>query len=77
MTVEQFKRFQFTKPYQPFVIHVADGREFPVTHPEAASLSPSGRTVLVFNKDRLLEVLDMLLVTSLRPVPTPESAFKS
>lgn len=72
MTVEQFKKMQSIRPFQPFVIHLADGREFPVRHPEAANLSPSGRTVLVFNRDRIFEVLDMLLVTSLRPMSESE-----
>ena len=68
MTVDQFRRFQSVRPFEPFAIHLADGREFLVQHPEGASLSTSGRTVVVFNRDNLLEVLDMLLVTSLRPI---------
>jgi hypothetical protein len=73
MTVEQFKRLQAARPFQPFVIHLADGRQFPVRHPEATNLSPSGRTVLVFNRDKLFEILDMLLVTSLRPMSDSET----
>ena len=37
-------------------------------HPDAVVLSQSGRTLAIINGDGLLEVVDMLLVISLRPV---------
>ena len=69
MTIEQFIRFQATRPFRPYAIHVADGRVLNVAHPEIASLTPSGRTISVLNDDQLIEVVDLLLVTSLRPLP--------
>jgi hypothetical protein len=68
MTSEQLKTFRRARPFQPFAIHLADGRQLLVRHPEAAALSPSGRSVQVINADRLTEVVDMLLVISLRPL---------
>ena len=72
MTVEQFKNFRDAKPFTAFAIHVADGRWFSVVHPELVILSKSGRTITVVNDDGLQEVLDMLLVTSLRPLNETE-----
>jgi len=72
MTIEQFKRFRDARPFEPFAIHVADGRQFGVSHPEAVSLSTSGRTVSVVNDDEMLEVVDLLLVGSLRPLTEME-----
>jgi hypothetical protein len=68
MTVEQLKRMRDVRPFEPFAIHTADGRQFPVMHPENMILSRSGRTLTVENIDGLSEVLDTLLVVSLRPM---------
>ncbi|MGH7214179.1 MAG: hypothetical protein ACREIT_05395 [Tepidisphaeraceae bacterium] len=73
MTVDAFKRFLQTRPFQSFAIHVADGRAFDVRHPDAALLSPSGRTMSVVNDTSVMEVLDVLLVTSLRPLTEMET----
>ena len=72
MTIEQFRRFRDARPFEPFAVHAADGRSFPVTHPESASLSTSGRTLSVVNADEMLEVVDLLLVVSLRPLTEME-----
>jgi hypothetical protein len=68
VTLQQFRHFAERQPFEPFAIHVADGRHFVVRHPEGAALAGNGRILHVFNEDGLIEVLDMLLVTSLRPL---------
>ena len=68
MTVQQFRNFRDARPFAPFVVHLADGRVFGIFHPDAAALSQSGRTLSVVNTDGLIEVIDMLLVISLRPM---------
>ena len=68
MTVEQFRTFRDARPFEPFVVHIADGRFFAIFHPDAAALSRSGRTLSLVNQDGLIEVIDMLLVISLRPM---------
>lgn len=68
MTVEQFRNFASGRPFQPFAIHVSDERSFDVHHPDAAILSKSGRTISPINQSRVIEVVDMLHVTSLRPL---------
>lgn len=68
MTTEQFRAFNGARPFQPFAIHLADGRLFTVRHQEVASTSQSGRTLSVFSDDNVQEVIDLLLVTSLRPL---------
>jgi hypothetical protein len=72
MTVEQFRRFRDARTFDPFVIHLADGRSFGVVHPEAVALSVSGRTASIVNNDEMLEVIDLLLVVSLRPMTEME-----
>ncbi len=70
MTVEQIRRFLEAQPFRPFVIHLADGRDVPVSHGEFVMPSPSGRTLSVYQPDDTLNVIDLLLVTDLEVKPT-------
>ena len=54
-------------PFQPFDMHLADGRSLPVEHPEVLAVTPPGRTVGVGLNDGTIEIVDLLLVTSLKP----------
>jgi hypothetical protein len=67
MTIEQIRKMHRAIPFQPFDIHLADGRSLPVDHPEMLAIVPPGRTVGVGLADGTLEVVDLLLVTSLKP----------
>lgn len=67
MTIEAFRKYWATKPFQPFAIHLADGRWLPVKHPENVAMSQSGRTVAVLDLNvDAFETVDLLLVTSLK-----------
>lgn len=69
MTVEQLRNAHRTRPFQPFTIHLADGRHFHVPHPEFLSYSPSGRTAIVHHADDTFSIIDLLLVTELEVHP--------
>ena len=66
MTVEQLRRLHQARPFQGFEIHLADGRTLPVEHPEVLAITPPGRTIAVGLADGTLEIVDLLLVTSLK-----------
>ena len=67
MTIEQLRRLINAEPFQPFVIHLADGREVAVPHREFIALSPQGRTCVVWEDDaEAFGIIDLLLVTQLR-----------
>jgi hypothetical protein len=51
-------------PFQPFVIRMNDGREFPVPHPDFAAVSPSGGRIHLFLEDGGDADLSALLVAS-------------
>ena len=55
------------RPFRPFDINLADGRFLPVEHPEFVGQSPTGRTIGVGLADGSIEIVDTLLVTSLKP----------
>jgi hypothetical protein len=69
MTIERFRDFYDAQPFQPFVIHLADGRHIPVHHRDFVMAAPSGRTVVVQQPDDRLNVIDLLLVTDLEVQP--------
>ena len=65
MTIEQVRNFYSARPFRPFIMHLADGGQVPVQHPEFLAAAPSGRTVTVYQPDDTLNVVDLLLVTDL------------
>lgn len=67
MTIEQLRRMHQTRPFQPFRVHMADGRFLDVDHPEFLAHTPIGRTIMIARPDESFEVIDLLLVTSLEP----------
>ncbi len=67
MTVEQLRKMHQAAPFQPFDIHLADGRSLPVNHPEVLAITPPGRTIGVGLEDGTVEIVDLLRVTSLKP----------
>jgi hypothetical protein len=67
MTIEQLRRMHRAEPFHPFDVHLADGRSLPVKHPEMLAMNPPGRTVAVALADGTIEIVDLLLVTSLKP----------
>ncbi|MGH7201943.1 MAG: hypothetical protein ACREJB_15155 [Planctomycetaceae bacterium] len=69
MTIEPLRRLHQQQPFQPFDIHLADGRSLPVGHPEVLAITPPGRTIGVGLEDGTIEIVDLLLVTSVKPRP--------
>lgn len=69
MTSDKLREVLRTEPFHPFIIHLADGRQLEVMHPELVALSPSGRTAVVFTADDASHYIDLLLVTELEVKP--------
>ena len=67
MTIEQLIQMHQKRPFESFDVYLADGRVLPVEHPEFLSLSPNGRSIGVGTEDGVIEVVDRLLITSLKP----------
>jgi hypothetical protein len=68
MTIEQLKSLHERRPFQPFRIHLTDGRHLEVLHPEFLAQSPTGRTLILTQPDDTFEVVDLLLVTTLETI---------
>lgn len=70
MTIEQLRAVYHAQPFQPFILHLADGRKIPVDHREFMMTVPSGRTIAVAQPDDAVHIIDLLLVTDLELKPT-------
>jgi hypothetical protein len=75
MTSHQLTTVHAFRPFQPFRIHMADGRHVDVEHPEFLAYR-GGRTAVVFSTAERSEIVDLLLVTSLEGIDESERRRK-
>jgi hypothetical protein len=62
-------------PFRPFTLRLTDGRSFHIPHRNYVSMSPGGRTVIIYQTDESFSILDLLLVTELSiDPPTKKTA---
>ena len=64
MGPEKIKSVHTAKPFRPFILHMADGRQVNVDHPEFMAVSPTGRYATVYKLDESTEEIELFLVTS-------------
>jgi hypothetical protein len=60
MTIERLKESYDSQPFRLFVLHLADGREM---------AAPSERTLIVWQPDDRMNIIDLLLVTDVEIKP--------
>ena len=65
MRIAELRKVIRAQPFRPFTLHLADGREFPIDHPEFFLISRNERTLVVADTDGSVEIVDPPLVTSL------------
>ncbi len=65
MRVDDLKRVHQARPFRPFSIRVADGREYSVAHPEFLAVSATGRALVVSTPDDAFEIIDTVMVASI------------
>ena len=65
MKISELRKLYDAEPFQPFMIHMANGRKIAVKHREFMALAPSGRTAYVYHTNDDSEVIDVALVTSI------------
>lgn len=65
MTIQQLRAAYRATPFRPFTLHMADGRSFHVPHPDFLSMSPTGRTVIIYQEGEEFSILDLLLMTEI------------
>ncbi len=66
MTIDRLRSVLHATPFKPFTLHLADGRDFFIPHPEFLFAPPtSGRTVIAATTDGDFEIIDLMLVTTI------------
>ena len=66
MKIDEIRNLRDAVQFQPFSVHLAVGRAIPVRHRDFLMTSPSGRTVIVYQPDDSFDIVDVMLITSLR-----------
>lgn len=62
------------QPFQPFVVHTADGREYDVPTHDHAHVSPGGGRVSIWAGDETEYILPALLISGLKVRPNGQHA---
>ena len=62
---EEIRRAWRRQPFEPFVLFMADGRSFPIAHPELIFVTRNGRSVVFEDTDGFVEILATALITSI------------
>jgi hypothetical protein len=74
MTVDQLRSLRDGNPFQPFALHLAGGRTLRVPHRDFISISPGGRTAIVYQSEEAFSIVDLLLVNELSVEPPASQA---
>jgi hypothetical protein len=77
VTADHFRKVLRAQPFQPFTIHLADGRQMHVPHRDFVSMTPNGRTASIALPDNTFEIIDLLLVVGLEVRPPAGSASQA
>jgi hypothetical protein len=72
MRLDDLREIQNRRPFEPFEIHLADGRGIPVGHPDALAWEGSdfAPVLYVVLGGGRWEVINFAAITSLLPTPT-------
>jgi hypothetical protein len=65
MRISEIREALRKQPFQPFTIHLVDGREFPIEHVDFLLISRTERSIVVADLNGGYEIIDPMMVTSL------------
>ena len=76
MRIQELKKAKDQRPFRPFLIRMADGRELEVRHPDAVAWGHGDSRMLTYiSPTDDWELIDIMLVTSLGlPAPAQPKA---
>lgn len=62
MSPQVIRELQNATPFQPYIIHMTDGKAINVPSREFLTINPTGRTVFVWETNGAFHFLDSLLI---------------
>jgi hypothetical protein len=63
MTSNVIRDLLLAVPFRPFTVHVAEGKNFRIEHPECVAILQSERMIFINTKNDDYEWVDVFLVT--------------
>ena len=73
MNISTIREAKFAQPFRPFRLHLVDGRNFLVRHPEFLGIDSTGRDLSYVNtddNDRDIRINSMLIVSLEYEIPS-------
>ena len=58
MNVHELRQINLANPFRPYTIRTSDGQTVHVPHPDYMLISPGGDTLVVFDQDGMLHIID-------------------
>ena len=74
MTTTELKKLKDAEPFRPFTMHLADGGEVTVKHPDFLAYSRRTYRASIGYEDGDFDIVDLLLVSRLSVKETPSAA---
>jgi hypothetical protein len=69
MTKDEIRGAVKAVPFEPFTVHITDGRNFKVPTADHVSLSPNGRVLHIWHERGGSDRVDVALITSIETEP--------
>ena len=69
MTGKEIRKLCEATSFEPFRVHMANGKAVDIPHPEFMLISRSGRRLIVDMPDDTFEIVNLSLVTSVETLP--------
>lgn len=75
MIASELKQLLQASPYRPFTVYLASEKAFAIRHADFASLSPTGKTLIVYHQnDDAFDILDVPLIARVEVQEPAKSA---
>lgn len=58
MNVRELRQINLANPFRPYTIRTSDGQTVHVPHPDYMLIAPSGDTLVVYDQDGLMHIID-------------------
>ncbi len=65
MAPDRIKQVIQATPFRPFTVETGSGKRLHGKHPDYVSLSPAGRTLIVYDDKDGMEIVDVFLIASI------------
>jgi hypothetical protein len=73
MKIDEVRGLLHAAPFRPFIVHIADGGSLAVAHEDFVAIAPTGREMIVYQRNGSHQIVDTMLVTRLELTNRPKS----